>query len=195
MKKRPQVMKISLGENMGFSQIDTKYDGDPIPTVSEYSRLGGSADSADFQGPIGKPVSDDFRHFFTQIATEYDGDPIPTVTDYSRLGGTADSAVFHGQSPDPFLTIFAIFFTQSDTEGADDSPYARSTRSGQMIHLMRVQRAFITCLIIKFYQLKPLPYVATCVLTALHFQILRKPSKTMLQLWLASSRPAMTTEN
>ncbi len=40
----------------------------------EYSRLGGTADSADFQGPIARPVSDDFRHFFTQIATEYDAD-------------------------------------------------------------------------------------------------------------------------
>ncbi len=31
----------------------------------------GTTDSADFQGPIARPVSDDFRHFFTQIATEY----------------------------------------------------------------------------------------------------------------------------
>ncbi len=39
----------------------TEYDGDPIPTLAEYSRLGGTAD---FQGPIARPVSDDFRHFF-----------------------------------------------------------------------------------------------------------------------------------
>ncbi len=62
----------------------------------DYSRLVGNADSADFQGPIARPVSDDFYHFFTQIATEYDGDPIQTVADYSRLGGNADSADFQG---------------------------------------------------------------------------------------------------
>ncbi len=48
-----------------------RYDADPIPTVAEYSPLGGTAGLADFQGPIATPVSDDFRHFFTQIATEY----------------------------------------------------------------------------------------------------------------------------
>ncbi len=37
---------------------------------THYSRLGGTADSADFQGPIARPVSVDFHHFFTQIATE-----------------------------------------------------------------------------------------------------------------------------
>ncbi len=42
----------------------------PILTVADYTRLGGTADSADFQGPIARPFSDDFRHFFTQIATE-----------------------------------------------------------------------------------------------------------------------------
>ncbi|MCP3663577.1 MAG: hypothetical protein GY696_13980 [Gammaproteobacteria bacterium] len=53
-----------------FAQIANEYDGDPIPTVAEYSRLGGTANSADFQGPIARTVSDDFRHFCTQIATE-----------------------------------------------------------------------------------------------------------------------------
>ncbi len=57
----------------------TEYDGDPIPTVADYSRLGGTADSDDFQGERARPISDDFRHFSTQIATEYDADPIPTV--------------------------------------------------------------------------------------------------------------------
>ncbi len=38
--------------------------------LQTYSRLGGTADSADFQSPIARPVSDDFRHFFTQIAIE-----------------------------------------------------------------------------------------------------------------------------
>ncbi len=65
-------------------------------SVADYSRLGGTSDWADFHGPIARPVSDDFRHFFTQIATEYDGDPTSTVADYSRLGGTADSADIKG---------------------------------------------------------------------------------------------------
>ncbi|MCP3664819.1 MAG: hypothetical protein GY696_20385, partial [Gammaproteobacteria bacterium] len=50
--------------------IVTEYDGDPIPTVADYARLGGTADSADFQGPIARSVSDDFRRFFAHIATE-----------------------------------------------------------------------------------------------------------------------------
>ncbi len=69
-----------------FSLIATEYD-DPIPTVADYSRLGGTADS---QGPITRPVSDDFRHFFTQIATEYDADPIPIMATrrYCRFSGS-----------------------------------------------------------------------------------------------------------
>ncbi len=50
-----------------FVQTATEYYGAPIPMVAEYSQLGGIADSDDFQGPIARPVSDDFRHFFTQI--------------------------------------------------------------------------------------------------------------------------------
>ncbi len=64
--------------------------------MAEYSRPGGTADSAGFQGPIGRPVSEDFCHFFAQIATEHNGDPIPTVAEYSRHGHTADSADFQG---------------------------------------------------------------------------------------------------
>ncbi len=56
---------------------------DPIPNIVLHPQFVGTTDSADFQGPIARPVSDDFRHFFTQIATEYDGDPIPTVAEYS----------------------------------------------------------------------------------------------------------------
>ncbi len=65
------LSNVSDGFCHFFTQIATEYDGDPIPTVADYSRRGGTADSADFQGPIVRPVSDDFRHFFTQIATEY----------------------------------------------------------------------------------------------------------------------------
>ncbi len=36
------------------TQIVTEYDGHPIPTVADYSRLGSTADSADFQGPIAR---------------------------------------------------------------------------------------------------------------------------------------------
>ncbi len=36
--------------------------------TTAYTRL---HNSADIQGPINRPVSDDFCHFFTQIATEY----------------------------------------------------------------------------------------------------------------------------
>ncbi len=86
----------------------------PIPTVPEYSRVGGTVDSADFLCPIGRPVSDDFRHFFIQIATEYDADPIPKVADYSRIRWI--QPIFRVRSPDPFLMIFAIFFTQIATE-------------------------------------------------------------------------------
>ncbi len=100
--------------------------------MADYPRLGGTADSADFQGPIGRPVSDDFRHFVTQIATEYDGDPILTVAEYSRLRGTADSADFQGPIARPVSDDFCHFLTQIDTEysllRAGDSPYARSTR-------------------------------------------------------------------
>ncbi len=99
--------------------------------MAEYSRLAGTADSADFQGLFARPVSDDFRHFFTQIATEYDGDPIPTVADYSRFGGTADSADFRGPIALTVSDDFRHFFTQIATESslrAGDSPYARSTR-------------------------------------------------------------------
>ncbi len=39
--------------------------------MAHYSRLGGTADSADFQIPITRPVSDDFRNFFAEIATKY----------------------------------------------------------------------------------------------------------------------------
>ncbi|MCP3663307.1 MAG: hypothetical protein GY696_12570, partial [Gammaproteobacteria bacterium] len=46
-----------------FTQFVTEYDGAPISTVAEYSRLSGTADSADFQGPIARPVSDDFAIF------------------------------------------------------------------------------------------------------------------------------------
>ncbi len=75
----PIARSISDDFHHFFAKIATEYDGDPIPTLAEYSRLGGTADSADFQGPIARPVSDDFRHFFTQIATDADADPIPTV--------------------------------------------------------------------------------------------------------------------
>ncbi len=84
--------------------------------MAEYSRLGGTADSADFQGPIARPVSDDFHHFFTEIATEYHGDPIPTMADYSRLGGTADSADFQGPIGSPVSDDFRHFFIQIATE-------------------------------------------------------------------------------
>ncbi len=43
-----------------------------------YIQFIGTTDSADFQGSIIRPVSDDFPHFFTLIATEF-ADRIPTV--------------------------------------------------------------------------------------------------------------------
>ncbi len=42
--------------------------------MAEHLRLGGTADLADFHGPIARPVSGDFRHFFTQIAAECGAD-------------------------------------------------------------------------------------------------------------------------
>ncbi len=42
----------------------------PIPNIVLHTQFVGTMDSADFQGPIAGPVSDDFRHLFTQIATE-----------------------------------------------------------------------------------------------------------------------------
>ncbi len=103
----------------------------PIPNIVLHLQFVGTADSTDFQGPIARPVSDDFRHFFTQIATEYDGDPVPTVAECSRLGGTADSADFQGPIARPVSDDFRYFFTQIATQSslrAGDSPYARSTR-------------------------------------------------------------------
>ncbi len=91
--------------------------------MADYSRLGGTADSADFQGPIARPVSEDFRHFASQIATEYDGDAIPALAEYSRPGGTADSADFQGPIARPFSDDFRHFFTQIATEhDADPIP-------------------------------------------------------------------------
>ncbi len=84
----------------------------PTPNVVLHPLFVGTTDSADFQSPIARSVSDDFRHFFTQIITEYDGDPIPTVADYSRLGGTANSADFQGPIARP---VSDDFFTQIAT--------------------------------------------------------------------------------
>ncbi len=84
----------------------------PIPNIVLHPQFVGTTDSAGFQGPIARNVSDDFHHFFTQIATEYDGDPIPTVAD----GGTADSADFQGLIPRPVSDDFRHFFTQIATE-------------------------------------------------------------------------------
>ncbi len=53
----------------------------PIPNIVLHPQFVGTTDSADFQGPIGRSGSDDFRPFSTQIATKYDGEPIPTVTE------------------------------------------------------------------------------------------------------------------
>ncbi len=60
-------------------------------------------DSADFQGPIARPVSDDFHHFFAQIATEYDADPIPTVA----FGRGFTLCAFNALLP---LVIFKMIF-------------------------------------------------------------------------------------
>ncbi len=57
------------------------YVANPIPNVALHPQFVGTTDSAGFQGPIARSVSDEFRHFFTQIVTEYDGDSIPTVAD------------------------------------------------------------------------------------------------------------------
>ncbi len=67
--------------------------------------------------------------------------PNMMVTPSQQRPTTHDSAVlpirsiFRVRSPDPFLTIFATFSLKS-------SP---NILSGQGIHLMRVQRTFITC--------------------------------------------------
>ncbi len=53
----------------------------PIPKNVLHAQFDGTTDWADVHLSVGRPVSDDFRHFFTQIATEYDADPIPTVAD------------------------------------------------------------------------------------------------------------------
>ncbi len=39
----------------------------PIPNIFLHPQLVCTTDSADFQGPITRPVSDGFRHLFTQI--------------------------------------------------------------------------------------------------------------------------------
>ncbi len=103
----------------------------PIHNIELHPEFAGTTDSADFLGPIARPVSGEFHHFFTQIATEYDGDPSPTVADYSRRGGTADSADFQGRIARPVSDDFRHFFTQIAAEyslRAGDSPYVRSTR-------------------------------------------------------------------
>ncbi len=82
----------------------------PIPNIVLHPQFVGTTDSAGFQGPIARSVSDDFRHFFAQIITEYDGDPIQTVEDYSRLGGTIDSADFQGRIARPVSFDFRHFF-------------------------------------------------------------------------------------
>ncbi len=95
----------------------------PVPNIVLHPEFVGTTDSADFWGPIARPVSDDFRHFFTQIVTEYDGDPIPTVADYSRLGGSADLADFQGPISRSVSDDFRHFFTQIATEyDADPIP-------------------------------------------------------------------------
>ncbi len=88
----------------------------PIPIIVLHPQFVGTMDSADFQGPIARPVSDDYHHFFAQIATEYDCDPMPTVAEY----GTHDSAllpirpIFSVPSPDPFHHFFAQIATEYD---------------------------------------------------------------------------------
>ncbi len=85
-----------------------------IPDIVLHPQFVGTTGSTDFYGPIARPVSGDFRHFFAQIATEYDADPNPTVAENSGLGGTSDSADFQGPiTSDPFLMIFAIFSLKS----------------------------------------------------------------------------------
>ncbi len=109
---RVRFRPVSVDFNHFFAQLATEYDGDLSHPNSGrvYSRLGGTADLADFQGPIARLVSLDFRHFFTQPATEYDGDPIPTVAENSGLGAILPiRSILKVRSPDPFLTIFAIF--------------------------------------------------------------------------------------
>ncbi len=80
----------------------------PIPKIVLHLQFVGTTDSTDFQDPIARPVSDDFRHFFTQIVTEYDGEPIPTVAGYSRLAGTADSTDFQGPIARPVSDDFHL---------------------------------------------------------------------------------------
>ncbi len=57
------------------------------------------------------------------------------VTGYSRPPVLLIRAIFRVRSADPFLTIFAIFSLKPPP----------NIHSGQGIHLMRVQPAFITC--------------------------------------------------
>ncbi|MCP3668580.1 MAG: hypothetical protein GY696_39880 [Gammaproteobacteria bacterium] len=83
----------------------------PIPNIVLHPQFVGTTDSAGFQGPIARSVSDDFRHFFAQIITEYDVDPIPIVGDYSRLGGTADWADFQVPISRPVSDDFRHLFT------------------------------------------------------------------------------------
>ncbi len=80
-----------------------------IPNIVLHTQFVGTMDSADFQGPIAGPVSEDFRHFFTQIATEYDDDPIPTWQTTHDSAVLPIRPIFRVRSPDTFLTIFGIF--------------------------------------------------------------------------------------
>ncbi len=38
----------------------------PIPNIVAHPQFVGTSDSADFQGPIARPVSGDFHHFFAR---------------------------------------------------------------------------------------------------------------------------------
>ncbi len=90
----------------------------------KYSRLSGTADSADFQGSTARPVSEDFRHFFTQIVTEYDADPITTVAEHIL---TTRRYRFSGSDRQTRFTIFAIFSLKSPPFALATPPPQRPT--------------------------------------------------------------------
>ncbi len=87
---------VEIGEHEKKTVVDSDDEGDnELPTGAAVVADESAVPPRNFQekkkkseeevrqGPIARPVSDDFRRFFTQIATEYGGDPIPTVADYS----------------------------------------------------------------------------------------------------------------
>ncbi len=133
--------------------IELKFSLNTLPQpVTDWSRLGGTADSADFQGPIAIPVSDDFRFAIFSYKS-----PLNTMVAPSQQWQTTHDLlpirpIFMIRSPDPFLMIFVIFSLKSPP----------NIHSGQGIHLMRFQRT-------RFYHFFSLFFFSTANVVLSHY--------------------------